>query len=98
MPLLLLILLLSACAANQSAFPVAPPFSPVLDAPVTVGQPGYVGELERAPRSPHKRVLPQTPETRKEAGIWAANAPSQTEPVLLGVRLPVPPDAPQLAR
>lgn len=72
-----LLLLLVGCAGNQSAFPVAPIANPylapppgIIDAPITVGQPGYAGSPENMPRS-HGRVLPQTPETRKEAGIWA---------------------------
>lgn len=70
----ILLLLLTSCAANQSAFPVAPPFNPATDAPITIGHPGYVAP-EPPPRSPHKRVLPQTPETRREDGLWATSAP-----------------------
>jgi hypothetical protein len=78
-----LLLLLVGCAGNQSAFPMppaAPTFSPTLDAPITVGQPGYAGSPENMPRSPHKRVLPETPATRKEAGIWASDSGSRHGP------------------
>jgi hypothetical protein len=69
----LLLLFLSACAANQAALPVAPPFNPAMDAPITVGQPGHVAP-PKPERSPHARTLPQTDETRREDGLWAGDA------------------------
>jgi len=82
------LLLLCACSSGpaprtyrQGVFvPVeTPAFSPVEDAPIHVGQPGYVSP-EDVPRSPYRRVLPQTPETRREAGIWAAGG-NHDEPI-----------------
>ena len=53
--------------------------------------------MEEAPaveRSPHSRVLPQTPSTRKEPGLWSgdarAAARTDDEPLLIGERLPYP--------
>lgn len=68
---IILILFLSACSGVQG-IPVAPrppAFNPVLDSPITTGQPGYIGSPERAPRGTDKRVLPPT----REPGIWAAD-------------------------
>lgn len=92
----LFLLLLAGCSANQGAFPVAPPFTPSMDAPIVVGQPGYVGEPERAPRSPHKRVLPETPETMRQPGIWAATDPFT--PTILDVEVPPTPDVSDVTR
>jgi hypothetical protein len=95
--LLLGLSLLTACAANQSAFPLPPPppLRPVAEPPLfpgTAGQPGHVGPMALPPKSPHKRVLPQTPETRKVPGLWAA-APSASDgtfsPALLLEAFPV---------
>jgi hypothetical protein len=90
--LLLVLSLLTACAANQSALPVPrPPFSPTLDAPITVGQPGHVGPMVLPPKSPHKRVLPETPETRKGPGIWAGDdAPGIRRHMFLVFDEPIP--------
>lgn len=61
-----------------------------------MGQPGYVGRPEDVPRSPHKRVLPETPSTRKGPGLWAGDGPMNSaanddaEPTFLGVTLPSP--------
>jgi hypothetical protein len=66
------------------------------DAPITVGQPEYVGPVENLPRSPHGRVLPQTPATRKEPGMWAVDGPkaSKKEPLdIFGFYAPVPDEA-----
>jgi hypothetical protein len=38
-------------------------------------------------------VLPQTPDSRKEPGIWAAGPGGAPEPLLLRILLPLPPDA-----
>ena len=94
--LLLILSLLTACAANQSAFPTPrpPSFSPTLDAPITTGMPGYVGSPANLPPSPHKRVLPETPETRKQAGIWAVkDSDERVTPILLDVFPPTSMDA-----
>lgn len=89
----MLLLLLASCAANQSAFPVAPPFNPMTDAPITIGHPGYVDSSPKPERSPYKRVLPQTPQTRKEAGIWASDAQvGRPAPTLLSMPVPLPPN------
>lgn len=98
-----LLLLLSACATSPGArttysqsAPV-PEFEPAWTAPHTTGQPGYVSP-EDVPRSPHKRALPQTPETMKGPAIWAGDEPkasnSQETPDLFGVLLPVATDVP----
>jgi hypothetical protein len=91
---LLPLIILTACstaapAEYRQGAPMAPAFSPTLDAPITTGQPGYVGEPALAPRSPYTRVLPPT----KEPGLWAAEAPQASSSVipdarLLGVALP----------
>jgi hypothetical protein len=95
--LLLILSLLTACAANQSAFPAPrpPSFSPTMDAPITVGQPGHVGPMVLPPRSPHTRVLPQTPETMKAPGIWASDEPlGIVAPEIFGLPMPLPTSAP----
>jgi len=91
---LLCMLLLASCATahhttyHQSAFPGAAEFSAAEDAPHNMGQPGYVGEPEKVPQSPHKRRLPTSSEQR----VYAGDAPSSTNGVpsrtLLGVPLP----------
>lgn len=104
--LTLILVALASCAAPQHTSseyqrgtyaPVRPaPARPGVGAPV-VGQPGYVGPLEGLPRSPHGRVLPETPETRREPGIWSAEPPDATltlerdrVPAILGVSIPLP--------
>jgi hypothetical protein len=102
--LICLVSLLMACATaspteyKQGVYTPAraPTFNPVEDAPHTVGQPGYVGRPESLPRSPNKRILPQTPETRQEPGLWAGDEPmaslsNQREPKILGLIAPFPP-------
>lgn len=74
--------------------PRAPAFNPMADAPHTVGQPGHVAR-EHVPRTASTRILPETPETRREAGIWASGLPTAKEewpvfPSILGVPLPLP--------
>ncbi len=78
----LLCLLWVACAGapsrseyRQSAAPMAPTFNPTWEAPHTVGQPGYIGAPEHVPRTASKRYLPETEQTRREPGLWAAEAP-----------------------
>lgn len=107
--------LLVACAPSapsqyeQGAYrpPVrAPVFNPATGAPHTVGQPGHL-DPNAYPRSPYTRVLPETPETRREPGIWAANPPRTSvkppkwedrEPVVLGIELPEPDDSSEAFR
>lgn len=72
----LLALLLFGCAGNQSALPMPPAFSPVEDAPIFIGQPGTVAP--KPEKSPHKRLLPQTPESRREAGLWAGDVTARS--------------------
>jgi hypothetical protein len=97
MRLILLVLVLSACASqqpatyNQGAFrpPPPPAFNPTTDAPITIGQPGH-RDPAALPRSHHGRVLPQTPDTRREPGIWAATDAPPTGPLeVLGVKIPL---------
>jgi hypothetical protein len=76
--------------------PSAPPFNPVTRSPVTVGQPGYAGSAEGLPRS-HGRVLPETPETRKEPGIWASDKP-EDPPDIFVIEDLLPPSAKNDAR
>ena len=105
MRLLFLVLLLAGCSSGPSVYrqgipiaPGAPAFNPATDSPVTTGQPGYVGPAEQIPRTPHGRVLPQTPTTRREPGLWAGDAPQASmpwvdrEPIILGTVLPEPND------
>lgn len=76
---ILFALLLTSCASGPSEFhkgatPTrAPSFNPTTDAPHTVGHPGHL-RPEALPRSPHTRVLPQTPETHAQPGLWATKA------------------------
>lgn len=76
--ILLTLMLLASCSSGPVEFrrgsPVAPApanVRPGVGAPV-LGQPSQPHGL---PRSPYGRVLPQTPETRKEPGIWAGDDP-----------------------
>jgi hypothetical protein len=77
---LLLLLFLTGCASSapgtfkRGAYvspPPAPAARPGVGAP-SVGQPGRPHAL---PRSPHVRVLPETPETMREPGLWAGDEP-----------------------
>ncbi len=77
------VLLLVGCSAPNArrefrqgaGVPVeAPEFDPAFDAPITTGQPGFA--TSRPERSTHTRVLPETPQSRREAGIWAGDEPS----------------------
>jgi hypothetical protein len=98
---LLALLALTACAApstgttyRQGAFvPMeAPPFEATETAPHTTGQPGHVAP-EEVPRSPDARRLPQTPQTRREAGVWASGDGHSRDSriAVLGVMLPLGP-------
>lgn len=98
---IILCLFLAACASpapttySQGAYRPAPPaFNPVTDAPITIGQPGYVRPGVQAEPGPKPtRVLPETPQTRREPGIWASDtgAPSGEEwQRVLNIYLPMP--------
>jgi hypothetical protein len=99
----LLLVLLAGCAGPHREFrdgaPVrAPIVEPRTDyTPAGAGLPEYWGQpVESVERSPHARVLPQTPETMRGPGIWAAKDPEPGvpgDPLIRGVRLPFPPDA-----
>jgi hypothetical protein len=87
MRLTLLLLALCSCApatprTYAQGAPIAPrppAFNPTTDAPHTVGQPGYLApHVEPEPGPKHGRVLPQTPDTRREPGIWAGGKPPAT--------------------
>lgn len=54
--------------------PPPPSMRPGVGAP-TVGQPGWNPGVRTIPGPQHGRILPETPETRKEPGIWAAEPP-----------------------
>jgi hypothetical protein len=78
-----LLFVLSACAADQSAFPVAPSFNPVTDAPITIGHPSAT--KREYPRGKNGRTLPAT----REPGVWASDgAPTIPGVQLIGVILP----------
>lgn len=84
-PLLLLLLALCACAGRPHTYrqgapmaPMAPAFSPVEDAPHTLGQPGYVAP-PNFPRSPNTRYLPAS----TEPGLWASDQPT----AMIGMKL-----------
>lgn len=85
------VVLLVGCAGMQGV-PVAPPapaFNPSWDAPITTGQPGYVGPVESLQRSPHERSLPPT----KDPGLWSGDQPrASILPTIdvLGIGVPVP--------
>lgn len=106
-----LFLLLLSCGAPGHEYMrgtmVAPPPAPVrpgVGAPIR-GQPG---EPHAYPRSPHTRVLPETPETRHGPGIWAADVTARGErdddhpneqpgrPQIFGIPLPI--DTPEIAQ
>lgn len=88
-----LVLLLLSCGAPGHEYMrgtmVAPPPAPArpgVGAPIR-GQPG---EPRVYPRSPHTRVLPQTPETRHGPGIWAADVHRIPQPPVRKVGDPIP--------
>lgn len=93
----LALVLLASCAAPQGEFRdgarLPPPEPHTSFTPAGAGLPEYWAqpEAEAPPRSPYTRVLPQTPQSRKQPGIWAAGG--QTElPVIhlanVGFELP----------
>jgi hypothetical protein len=92
---------ISACATPEPSHgdlhqgvprpPARPVFVPRQDAPHKVGQPGTLAPPREYPRAPPgQRVLPQTPESRNEPGIWATGSPpsTQKQPAILGVPIP----------
>jgi len=106
---LLLLLLLASCASPPSTarrstlrdgVEVAPAaeFVPPGYTPKGAGLPEYIpGAPEpTGPRSPYRRVLPQTPETRKQAGVWSAEEPrASTGPniaTIARIGIPAPED------
>lgn len=98
-------MLLGGCAGPHREFrDGAPVRAPVVEprtayTPAGAGLPEYWGQpVEAVERSPHARVLPQTPETRREDGIWAGGRRPPEDSVLLGFPLPVPDDASDLAK
>lgn len=78
---------------RQGTGPMAPPFSPTMDAPIRVGQPGTMEPArERLPESPNRRPLPPS----AEPGLWAADQP-QASKISFGIKFldntfPLPPD------
>lgn len=96
--MLLAVLLSSSAVLAQPALPSAPAFSPTLDAPHTVGQPGYTDTEVHAPRGTDRRVLPPT----REPGLWASDAPQasslKVEPFLQGMLLETPDGIPESAK
>lgn len=106
---LLLLLVLSACSSVPKrqvyycdGVETCPPeaFTHPGYTPAGAGLPEYIPaeEVPKAPRSPHKRPLPETPKTRREPGIWAgdtarASINDPASPVsVLGVSIPHHPD------
>lgn len=95
------LLVVVACASPPREYrqgvPVAPrpsTFNPIMDAPHTIGQPGHVERQREYPKSPYARVLPQTPESKKEDGLWAARSPDSYNGFeLMGTLLPLPDNA-----
>lgn len=95
----LLLVLFVGCAGPHREFrDGAPVRAPVAEpraayTPAGAGLPEYWGQpVESVERSPHARVLPQTPETRREDGLWAAHDERRT-PILLDLFPPMSPDA-----
>lgn len=107
-PFLALILCLGCATSTpttyeKGAYRPAPAFDPATRAPHTF-PPGTPSQAQ--PRPKPTRVLPQTPETRREPTLWATTPPrgdyndltrQPGEPIpdilFFGVALPVPPDA-----
>jgi hypothetical protein len=94
--LLSAVVAITACTSPESSEfhkgtltrpPPAPAARPGVGAPM-YGQPGP----QMHPRSPHGRVLPETPETRKGPGIWAAHPPDDAPTITFNWDVPVPED------
>src|SRR4051812_21184410 len=100
MPLLLLLLLLVACTASEpgryrDGARLPPPEPRTTYTPAGAGLPEYFAQPEqrRPPEPVPTRALPETPESRKEPGLWGAESPqaakgTPTAPEILGVPLP----------
>ena len=94
---LLPLLFLVACAAPHRELKdgarLPPPEPRTAYTPAGAGLPEYWAQPEPKPlpRSPYKRVLPETPETRRAPGIWASDVGGEPKapPTLLGVPLPI---------
>jgi hypothetical protein len=89
----------SGGAYNQGVpvTPRAPVFSPAQDAPHTIGMPGtQPRRVSVEPNPKPTRVLPQTPETMRQPGIWASETPEFPHDSpnlrLLGFVMPAPDD------
>lgn len=92
-----LLLMLCGCAATgrRDLRDGAPVRAPVAEprtsyTPAGAGLPEYWGQPEaKVERSPYARVLPQTPETRREAGLWSGTPTmASSAPSILGVEIP----------
>lgn len=101
--LVMLSLLLVSCATparrelrDGPMVQPAPTFVTPGYTPAGAGLPEYMpaAEAPTAERSPHRRVLPETPASRRGPGIWAGDEPVEdlTPPRILGVPLLTPDD------
>jgi hypothetical protein len=89
---LILVLGCSSSAPSQyerGTYPGAPPLRPGHGAPV-VGQPSVTVRTVPQPNPKPQRLLPETPETQRQPGIWASGSVTPTLPLLFGVVLPYP--------
>lgn len=108
----LLLFLLAGCASspprsrNLHDGPLvraAPAFVAPGYTPAGAGLPEYLptAEAPTVERSPHRRILPETPDTRREPGLWAGDEPRaakredpNTRPMVIrGIPLPSPRNA-----
>jgi len=101
----LLCLLAMSCAVPPAEYrdgaPLRPSAPPARYAPPGMGLPEYWGspqptrpQVEPGPKP--KRVLPETPESRRGPGLWATRDPAIPEPgvIVQGVKIPLPDDTP----
>lgn len=91
-----LLLMLCGCGGASHAYMDGAPLAPVeprtIYTPNGAGLPEYWGQpAPPVERSPHARVLPETPETRREPGIWAGDAP-KARPRIMDLLVPAPED------
>lgn len=92
--LLTLTVALAACSTQDSSeFHRGTYLQPPAPTRPGVGAPMYgtPNPAMHAPRSEHKRILPETTETRKEDGIWASTPSTDAVPLILGVPYPEEP-------
>lgn len=98
MKALLVVILWCGVAAAQPARlpPPSPVFNPAQDAPHTIGQPGHLRPQPKVEPGPRPtRVLPQTPETMRQPGVWGTTAPRGSDAPMVKVEdvsIPLPPD------